>query len=1484
MIWLRRLRLSRQFLHGLRFAYLVSGLCCWWWFFPIPLAAAPSLPLSPTLAAQVDRLTAEATGPITVTVHPSIGTIRLIQVTDNGDLAPTITAAQTLPRQAMLIAKADNFWARYGQLFGLTDPATELQLTQIQTDTLAFTDLTYAQSYAGLPVFGGTLRAHFDASGKLTAVNGVAVPITAINPTPTLPADTAAARALAAVQADLDSTDEVLQVVANRLLLIQPALLQSSDGPLYLAYQVEVVNPRYTVRRFVFIDAHTGKPLLTLQGINDIEREISEGTLRNKVWDEGDGHPEPIPNGWASGTTAQVTAWNEALLGAKETYNLFGSLTNGTWLSYNGQDATMRTVNNDPRIACPNANWNSISTNYCNGVTGDDTVAHEWAHAYTEYTSNLIYAWQPGALNEAYSDIWGEVVDLLNGRGSDSPNGLRTAGSCSTFGAGSPANDHAYRWLSAEDDPGFNGAIRDLWNPVCYGDPGKVSDTQYTCDENLVDNGGVHINSGVPNHLFALLVDGGTYNNVTVAGIGLTRAAHIHWRAQRAYLTAVSDFSDQANALTAACTDLIGQPLYALTTAGPASWGTIAPETITADHCTAVAAAIAAVELRTPPSKCDLTPRLDPNTPALCTAPTNATTFYAQTWEAGLANWSVGQRSVARPSQFSIPNWSVVTNLPDNRSGSGAFGPDPLYNGDNCQLLDQSGVIYLQSPLLTIPPYATSPRLRFDHWFATEERWDGGNLKIRVNGGNWSQVSSSAFLFNRYNSSLLPTNNGNPLAGEPAFTGSNNSSVKGSWGQSQLDLSAYASPGDQIELRFEMGLDECNGLVGWYLDDVAAYACTIAPDLTLSQQATPTTAQPGQPVTYALTLATNEVNAAPATAVVVTNTLPSGVTVTGFSPGAQLLTTPTPRLIWSFAALEQTTVLTFTAVVSSNLLHDVALTNSAVMSASNDTNAANNTANSAVTVTVPRVGFATATQRARESAGQVPLTITVNAANPYAASQVNYVTLPGTATADADYAHLNGVATIAAGASTAILPLSLLDDPLVEGDETVQVMLTARAGTQLSQSLITVTIEDDDQPGLILQPLSTTTGEDGTTATIQATLTAQPAAPVTVTLSSSDPSEGKVTAQLLFTALNWQVPQTFLVTGVDDTIDDGDSSYQILATPTSNDPFFAALVPVALTLTNLDNDMAQLSTQISVQAPDITIGNVLTYHYAITNSGNVTLSQLSAVDHRLGPLPLAVTTLAPQQSTYHAITQTITITDLPQLVNTLTVTGLSVGNRLVTSQAQSRVKLLDVELTLVKSVGIEGIQPTCPETETLFVPVGTTVRYCYTVTNHGSYPLRQHHLADDQLGVLLHEVTFPLAPGASYSTTITTTLTISTTNVATWTSAFPYTATVTGEGLLSRLVEIHATDAVTVQVAHDDQDSDGDTIPDNVEGAADPDQDNLPNFLDTDADNDGLSDQEEVGPDPRNPRDSNGNGTPDYLERSSGLDPTQQLFLPLIRR
>ena len=95
------------------------------------------------------------------------------------------------------------------------------------------------------------------------------------------------------------------------------------------------------------------------------------------------------------------------IVASEETYKLF-SQTFGRD-SFDGHGATMDAIF-DRGYSCPNASWNGIFISFCPGTTADDVTGHEWGHAYTEYTHGLIYQWQPGALNEAYSDIWGELL------------------------------------------------------------------------------------------------------------------------------------------------------------------------------------------------------------------------------------------------------------------------------------------------------------------------------------------------------------------------------------------------------------------------------------------------------------------------------------------------------------------------------------------------------------------------------------------------------------------------------------------------------------------------------------------------------------------------------------------------------------------------------------------------------------------------------------------------------------------------------------------------------------------------------------------------------------------------------------------------------------------------------------------------------------------------------------------------------------------
>ena len=348
----------------------------------------------------------------------------------NGDLLPQSQGASPA-------AKTNDFIAEYGSILGL-EAGSGLVRTDTAIDRQGAVHLTYKQVYKGLPVFGASVKAHVDAQGDLTAVNGTVVPVADLSTAPRLGADQAAARAIEAVaddplrreDGDLPAfgTAGDLRAASSELLVYRTGLVRGGAGTDQLAYRVDVTNGA-DIREVVIVQANAGKVLNRYSLIHDaLHRVLYEQSTANKVWEEGD----PFP-GTLNLDQQNIVKFSE------DSYNHFFNAFGRD--SYDGAGAFMQSVNNDPRINCPNANWNGLTTNYCNGVTADDVVAHEWGHAYTEYTHNLIYQWQPGALNESYSDIWGEVVDLINGEGTDSPAPVRTGRNCSTphdAGAGAP--------------------------------------------------------------------------------------------------------------------------------------------------------------------------------------------------------------------------------------------------------------------------------------------------------------------------------------------------------------------------------------------------------------------------------------------------------------------------------------------------------------------------------------------------------------------------------------------------------------------------------------------------------------------------------------------------------------------------------------------------------------------------------------------------------------------------------------------------------------------------------------------------------------------------------------------------------------------------------------------------------------------------------------------------------------------------------------
>jgi uncharacterized protein (TIGR03382 family) len=119
---------------------------------------------------------------------------------------------------------------------------------------------------------------------------------------------------------------------------------------------------------------------------------------------------------------------------------------------------------------------------------------------------------------------------------------------------------------------------------------------------------------------------------------------------------------------------------------------------------------------------------------------------------------------------------------------------------------------------------------------ATEADYDGGDLRIRADGGDWQTIDSRDFLFNPYNGTLDTSNNSNPLAGSSAFTGSDQGTILGSWGETRIDLADYAEGGQTVEIQLRFSTDQCAGNDGWYVDDLRIVACDNCPEVSNPDQ------------------------------------------------------------------------------------------------------------------------------------------------------------------------------------------------------------------------------------------------------------------------------------------------------------------------------------------------------------------------------------------------------------------------------------------------------------------------------------------------------------------------------------------------------------------------------------------------------------------------------------------------------------------------
>lgn len=176
-------------------------------------------------------------------------------------------------------------------------------------------------------------------------------------------------------------------------------------------------------------------------------------------------------------------------------------------------------------------------------------IGHELAHGVTQYSANLVYEGQPGALNEHVSDVFGALVEQ-HSRGQD-------AASAS--------------WLIGEGlftDEVEGNALRSMLAPgTAYDDDVLGKDPQPAHFDDYIettdDNGGVHLNSGIPNRAFASLA-------IALGGNAWDRAGRIWYDTLTGDLSERADFATFAAATITAAFARFGEGSPEVTAVGEA--------------------------------------------------------------------------------------------------------------------------------------------------------------------------------------------------------------------------------------------------------------------------------------------------------------------------------------------------------------------------------------------------------------------------------------------------------------------------------------------------------------------------------------------------------------------------------------------------------------------------------------------------------------------------------------------------------------------------------------------------------------------------------------------------------------------------------------------------------------------------------------------------------------------------------------------------
>ncbi len=404
------------------------------------------------------------------------------------------------------IAVAEAFFRRFPAMFGTAQLAQQLRFKQVEPDLDGGQHIVFQQIFAGVLVWGCELRVHLNDRLAITSISGRYYRDPDVDLGTKVSEQAALSSAMTQWLAANGGVDQLGggQAIEQRGLVILPWKLVSPTGWNSLAWWFRFPDADR------FISAQTGRLIVAISRRHSVRRVYDLNGQRPGA--AADLQLEDGIQRTANPLDPEALTADAAIAAVEAFWRM---LARNSWDGGGGDTIAYVDVNFDDPATAPvevNASWNGSYTAFSRNLAEADIVGHEFSHAVTEKTAGLVYVFEPGAMNESFSDVFGKLI-------VPTPQPW-------VIGAGSIG--------------------RDLRNPAATLPPNGPCADNYASNYQFRpigdDLGGVHFNSGIGNRAAVLVADGD--GSAAHPGLGRERLARIWWDALTTRLSPWSSYID----------------------------------------------------------------------------------------------------------------------------------------------------------------------------------------------------------------------------------------------------------------------------------------------------------------------------------------------------------------------------------------------------------------------------------------------------------------------------------------------------------------------------------------------------------------------------------------------------------------------------------------------------------------------------------------------------------------------------------------------------------------------------------------------------------------------------------------------------------------------------------------------------------------------------------------------------------------------------